>query len=245
MSDQTYQSPKVYPITIGIVVFVLFLILMCSLMNLIKTAGYTLMWLPEKLGVLQVAHKDEVTVIHMNDGPLSTVVFTRPGWYQIYTNDYDLLLASDSMASHGGTPWVNVRDPSGTLIDAVFIERGLRPYNSPFAKGRPVLAVQVIQPGAYRLRHPTKVADMSIVPDYTTGSEVNIYLFYVLQLGLVLLPFAYLIWKAQARSAQQVKSVKQLKRIRGEDFWKREVTRQKDGEPRPQPKTPTPGDKWW
>ncbi len=244
LTDETYHAPKIRPIVFGIILFILFLTVMCSLSDLVKFIGYPFLWVPEKLGLIQVIHPDDVTTIHMADGGTSTVNFTAPGWYQVYINDYDLLLASDDLANRGGKPWINARTPSGESAAIAFISRGLRPYDSPFAKGRPVLAIQVTELGDYQLRHPSKAADFSIVPDYSTGNEFTIYFFYALEIGLLLLPFAYLIRRSRVRLTQRVQSVKQLKRIDGNDFWKREINRQKDAGPQ-KPKNPNPAEKWW
>ncbi len=244
MSDQSYHPSKISPIVLGIILFVLFLMVLCSLPSLVKLAGYPFLWAPEQLGLLNVVHPNDVTVIHMGEGQNHTVTLTAPGWYQIYTNDSDLLQASDDLAVRSGKPWINARSPSGSPASIRFIERGLRPYDSPFAKGRPVMAIYVDEPGQYNLRHPTKPSDFSIAPDYTTGNEFTIYFFYILQFGVLMIPVAYFVRKSQIKLSRRINSVKQLKRIQGEDFWKRERTRQKDVEPK-KAAAHNSGDKWW
>ncbi len=244
MTDQNYQPSKYSPIALGVILFILLLVVLCSLSDLIKFAGYPLLWLPEQLGFVEVVHPRDVTVIHMSEGRDHTVQFPKTGWYQVYTNDYDLLLATDDLAVRGGKPWISARDPSGSAAGIGYIQRGLRPYDSPFAKGRPVLTIYAGEPGQYSLRHPTKPTDLTITPDYTTGNEFTIYFFYILQLAVLSAPFAYLIYRSRTRTVQRVKSVKQLKRIQGDDFWKREIHRKQAG---PDPKQPTykSSDKWW
>lgn len=243
MSEQSYKSPKVISIVVGVILFALFLILMCSLSDMVKAVGYPFLLLPEKLGLIEVVDRDQVRTIHMAEGQVTAMEFTRPGDYLIYTNDYDLLLASAELSGRAARPWVTVRAPSGESETVSYIERGLRPYDTPFARGRPVLRIAVTETGLYQLRHPSKAADLFIVPDTLTGNEFTIVSFYLIQAGVLLLPALYLFDHYRRLAVARVKSVKQLKHIQGDDFWKRELTRRKEGDVK-KPKD-VYHNKWW
>jgi hypothetical protein len=219
MTKASFQSPRLLTIGLGIAVFVLLLIALCSLSQGIKWAGSVLLFIPERLGLVHTVHPAEVFEFDMNRSP-SQVAFTRAGLYQVYTSDYDLLVISDQLAQSDAPPWITITEVgSDAPVVVTYITRGLLPYDTPHTSGRPVLEVQIPEPGDYVLDYPTRPAEMSMVPDYVTGHEALIYTAFAVQLLILALPFAILLYRREQRTWQQsrekrARSIEQFEKIR-------------------------------
>jgi hypothetical protein len=105
MTKASFQSPRLLTIGLGIAVFVLLLIALCSLSRGIKGAGSVLLFIPERL--VHTVHPAEVFEFDRNRSP-SQVAFTRGGLYQVYTSDDDLLVISDQLAQSDAPPWITI-----------------------------------------------------------------------------------------------------------------------------------------
>jgi hypothetical protein len=219
MTKVSFRPPRLLSIGLGIAVFILFLIALCSLSQGVKWAGSVLLFIPERLGLVRTVRPAEVFEFDMTRSP-AQVTFTRPGLYQVYTSDYDLLVISDQLAQSGSPPWITItKAGSDVPIVVTYITRGLLPYDTPHASGRPVLEVQIPEPGDYVLDYPTRPAEVSMVPDYLTGNEALIYTAFAVQLVILALPFAILLYRRERRTWQQsrekrARSIKQFEKIR-------------------------------
>jgi hypothetical protein len=219
MTKASFRPPRLLSIGLGIAVFILFLIALCSLSQGVKWAGSVLLFIPERLGVVRTVRPAEVFKFDMTRSP-AQVTFTRAGLYQVYTSDYDLLVISDQLAQSGSPPWVTITEVgSDAPIVVTYITRGLLPYDTPYASGRPVLEVQIPERGDYLLDYPTRPAEVSMVPDYVTGREALIYAAFAVQLLILALPFAILLYRREQRTWRQshedrARSIKQFEKIR-------------------------------
>jgi len=241
-----YRSPKIYAIILGVLIFTALLMLVCSLSETVKWVGASFLVLPERLNLVEVASRQEVTEIEMSSG--STILdFVRPENYAIYTKDYDLLVVSDSLreisknAANAGDvkSWLMVKSIStGEVVPIGFVYRGLMPYDSPLAQGRPVLKFEITNPGSYELKYSSRKALMYVVPDYISGKEGLIYFIYLVEIAILLVP----VWKIYAVFARRRKTkereIQGLKQIRGEGFWESEFQKKKaeekdNGSPKP------------
>jgi hypothetical protein len=219
MTKEGFRPPRLLTIVLGIAVFILFLIALCSLSQGVKWAGSVLLFIPERLGLVRTVRPAEVFEFDIARSPVQ-VTFTRAGLYQVYTSDYDLLVISDQLAQSGSPPWITITEAgSGAPVVVTHITRGLLPYDTPYAAGRPVIEVQVPEPGDYVLDYPTRPAEISMVPDYVTGHEALIYAAFAVQLLILALPPAILLYRREQRMRQRtheqrVRSVEQFERIR-------------------------------
>jgi hypothetical protein len=219
MTSGSYRSPRLLSIVLGIAVFALLVIALCSLSQGVKWTGSVLLFIPDRLGLVQTVRPAEVYKFDMSRSP-AQIRFTRAGLYQVYTSDYDLLVISDQLAQTGAPPWINVTHAdSGTPVAVTHITRGLQPYDTPYASGRPVIEVEIPEPGDYLLDYPTRPAEVSLVPDYATGHEVLIYTAFAIQLLILALPIAILLYRREQRIWQQsrekrARSVQQFEKIR-------------------------------
>ena len=219
MSKESFRPPRLRSIGMGIALFILFLIALCSLSQGVKWAGSVLLFIPERLSLVRTVQPSEVFEFDMTHSP-AQVKFTRAGLYQVYTSDYDLLVISDQLAQSDSPPWITITIAgSGTPANVSYITRGLLPYDTPHASGRPVLEVEIPEAGDYLLDYPTRPAEMSMVPDYVTGHEALIYTAFAVQLLILALPFAILLYRREQRAWRQehekrTRSVEQFEKIR-------------------------------
>lgn len=199
MANESYRPPRVGTIGLGIGLFVVLLILVCSLSQGVKWAGAALLFLPERLGLAEPVHRAEITPLDMQISPLQ-VSFAYAQAYHIYTSDYDLLVISDVLAQSDAPAWLTVIQ-SGTdaRVQVTILGRGLMPYDSPLAAGRPVLAMQIEEAGSYILDFPTRKATMTIVPDRTTGREAAILTTFAVQLAVLAAPLAVALYRRELR----------------------------------------------
>lgn len=219
MTKTSFQAPRLLTIGLGILLFTLLLMALCSLSQGVKWAGSVLLFLPERLGLVQTVHPGDVLPLDMDRSPVS-VTFTHAGLYQVYTADYDLLVISDQLAQSDSPPWITVTDTrSGETVAVRHITRGLLPYDTPHAPGRPVIEVVIPKPGDYLLDFPTRQARMAFVPDYVSGHETLMLACFAIQLLILASPLAAFLFRREQRTWHQrlqerARSTEQLEKIR-------------------------------
>jgi hypothetical protein len=224
MSATNYRSASFRSIFLGIAIFFLLLVVFLFLPDFIKVIGYPFLWIPDRLNIVAVPDAGDVQKFDLAVDD-QTVDFAQPGNYVAYTGDTDLLLTNDSLAEKNSVPWLLLQGPGGAEISPRYVERGLMPFDSPFAKGRPVLTFQIQTPGHYTLTHPHRQAIISILPDAVSGQEGWLWTIYIVELALI----GFVVWKIAGRrrlkQQARVKEIDGLKRIQGDDFWKAEMER--------------------
>jgi hypothetical protein len=219
MTPQRYQPARLRSIGLGIAVFVVILLALCSLSQGVKWTGTVLLFIPERLGLVRTVRPGEVLNIAMDRSP-TQVTFARAGLYQVYTSDYDLLVISDELARSDSPPWVTItRAEGGTPADITHIKRGLLPFDTPHVAGRPVLEIEILEPGSYILDYPTRGATMSLAPDYATGHEGMIYAAFAVQFLILALPFGLALFRREQHTwelvrAKRRQSVEQFEKLR-------------------------------
>ena len=181
----------------GIALFVILLVAVLNTPILFKYVGAGLTFIPSHLGLFQVVSRAEVMPVDIHSSPTS-ITFTKPGGYLLYTDDYDLQVVNDAIIASKGKPWINMQSESGQPVQVELIDRGLAIYDTPLASGRPVAKFEIISPGVYTMEHPRKPINIYIVPDYVSGKEGKIIFFICLEIGLVVLVIWYFIWGRRA-----------------------------------------------
>jgi hypothetical protein len=220
MPTESYRPAKLRTIGIGVAAFVVILVALCSLSRGVKWAGSVLLFIPERLGLVRTVRPGEVLALEMSRSP-AQVSFARAGLYQVYTSDYDLLVISDTLALSDALPWVSItRAGGGPPVLPTFIKRGLLPFDTPYASGRPVLEIKIPEAGSYILDFPTRGATMSLAPDYVTGRESLIYAAFAVQIFLLALPFGWLLLRREQHTRQILRakrrqSLEQFEKLRG------------------------------
>lgn len=226
MTIEGYRRAGVLQILLGIIIFVLVLAAICTLSAVVKQAGNALLYVPGWLGLVHRVTPAEIRELDLTGSPVMAR-FDRPGAYQVYTSDYDLLNISMLMEEGSTTKaWLKVV-PAGseTSLPVAFVSRGLMPFDSPYAEGRPVLRFDVPQPGPYELVFPTRKASIYFVPDEVTGREWYYWLIFALEAFIVLvLPGRYLLRRI-IEERTSFDEHRRTQRARADAFWQREEQR--------------------
>lgn len=230
MSETDSNSPKVSSILIGIIIFIILLVSVCSLSEVIKTLGAPFLYIPRQLGVIDSVTKADLIVVDMNRSP-DEIYFGKPGRYAAYAINYDILTTSDALMEAGAVPWLRLTSKSTNQeAEIVFVHRGILPFDSPLAKGRQILTFVIPEAGTYTAVHMTNPDKIYILPDYVTGKEKTLLFWYLLQILVILTPIALLIQKNRAKKKKKIDEIIGLKKNNGEDFWQKELnSQQKDG----------------
>lgn len=226
MTTKGYRRAGVVQILIGIVIFIILLGTICTLSTLVKRAGNALLYVPGWLGLVHRVTPAEVEELDLTSSPVMAR-FDHAGAYQVYTSDYDLLNISMLMEEGSAAkPWLKiVPEGSNTSVPIAFVSRGLSPFDSPYAAGRPVLRFELPQPGLYELVFPTRKASIFFVPDEVTGREWFYWLIFAVEAFIVLfLPGRYIIRRI-VRERSDFDEHRRTQRARADAFWLREEHR--------------------
>lgn len=221
------KSPTFRAMLFGIVIVIIAMMLVCALGDVLKIVGAPFLFIPGTLGIIQTVGPEDVRTVEMADSP-TIVRLLQPGLYAVYVDDIDLLTITDSLINSNGNPWLKVKAlDNGEKIPAAFIERGLRLYDTPYARGRPVINFAITRPGAYELTHPRRNITMSIVPDYTSGRETLFTLIYVVQIALVA-GIVIIFWRRRTRTERQaVKTEREAWIKRANAYWEKRAAQQR------------------
>jgi len=216
------KQPSCSSIGLGISLFVLAIIAFFYIPDIVKYTGMALMYIPAKLGIIEMITPVDVVSISIDQSP-SIVTISNPGRYAFYTNNLDLLEINDAIAGTDAKPWLNMRAiETDKNIDLTMVERGLSFFDTPFARGRPVLLFTIAEPGTYRMQHPTRPGNyIYIVPDVTTGKET--YIIFVVFVEMVIFggSVLYTFRKRIAASRQKRRDELEKNRARVERTWKK------------------------
>ncbi len=227
MAGGTPRAPRIRDILLGLIALVALTVVLVNLAVLIKLVGNALLVIPSALGVVRQVTRDEVFTYDLVTSP-TEVGFGQPGCYAVYAYDYDLLTTSDALEEAGAPPWITlVSRTTGEAVPIMFVGRGLRPYDTVLAKGRPVLTFVITRPGAYLMYHPARRADLAIVRDYITGQERTIVAAYLVQIGVVVGPPAILLTRRYLARRHVRREAQRARREQADAFWQR---RQREGE---------------
>ncbi len=151
----SYTAPRVRNILLGILLCGLCLAFFGYLAEITKWFGYIFLYIPARLGMINQISASQVQTIDFSTSP-TEIVFSKPEAYVVYTAHLDLLMMSDRILEEGFQPWLRIIHlDSGQEVNVESIQRGLMPYDTPFAKGRPIYFFKIPQAGRYQLLHPT------------------------------------------------------------------------------------------
>ncbi len=221
------KAPTFRAMLVGIVVVIIAMMLVCALSDVLKVVGSPFLFIPGALGIIQTVGPEDVRTIPMADSP-TIVRLLHPGLYAVYVDDADMLTITDALINSNGHAWLKVKAlDTGEQIPATLIDRGLRLYDTPYAKGRPVINFAITRPGAYELTHPRRNITMSLVPDYSTGHETLFTLIYVVQIALVA-GIVVFFWRRRTRTARTASKTEREAWIkRANAYWEKRAAQQR------------------
>jgi hypothetical protein len=186
----------------------------------VKIAGAGLMLIPSALGIVHQVSPHEVFTYNLSTSP-TLVGISQPGRYAVYAYDYDLLSLSDNLEQSGAAPWITLKSQiTGEAVPVTFASRGMRAYDTPLAKGRPVLSFVIEKPGMYVMAHPARPVVISIVRDYVTGHEPTLTLVFLAQIAVILLPLMFVYTRGYLARRNARKAAQQQRRAESDAFWR-------------------------
>jgi hypothetical protein len=220
MKESEYNPPLVRNILLGILAALAFFLMFNYLSQLVKWGGATMLFLPARLGIIRQASFSEVIQVDFSTSP-TQVSFPRAGQYAFYTSNHDLLVITDMLIEAEGKPWLVLTSESGQKVPVAFIARGLMPYDTPLASGRPIYTLQIPQAGNYTIAHPTRpLLTVQFVPDYVTGKErLHSSILTIETLGLIALG-VFLVYRRRNKVEGRFKAARREKRQQVDAFWK-------------------------
>lgn len=221
MSTGLPKSPTFSSIILGISLFVIALLAFLKIPDVIKFSGTVLMYVPAKLGLIDIVMPEDVILLPLEENP-SLIMIPSPGQYVMYLNNYDMLVVHDAIAEKGSDPWLKIQSEElDTQIKLTLIKRGLSWYDTPFARGRPVVTFTIEQPGTYQFTHPTRQDYMYLLPDFVTGKESQIIFWVLAEIVLIGGVVFYIFHKRAASIREKRLKIQADNRTRVEDTWKR------------------------
>ncbi len=220
MSGSSYQPPAFRNILIGIVLAgALVFLLVGALAQVVKWAGQPFLILPSMLGLTGLVMPADVQHASLNTLG-DTLQFNHAGRYALYTSNWDLLELTEKSLQQQRKPWLVITSQmSGTEVPVSYVERGLRPYDTPFAPGRPVMTFVIPAFGFYTVRHPDSAAGIALAPDYTTGREAAVAWLMAAQAALVALSLAVVSGQRYARRRTVRQAEQEARRQAADAFW--------------------------
>ena len=231
MSDQRYQPPSFRNIIIANVIFLVLLGSLCTFPSTVKRVGDVFLYIPSQLGLVQRVMPGEIRTIDLRTASPALLEITTPGQYAVFADSYELLMIN-TLSGENAWSWLDVKSRTTDEPVKVFpVERGIRPYDTPFAEGRPIFVFEINAPGSYEIAYLTRYAFISIVPDYTTGKEQVIVLAYVLQIAILLAPWGIAYYRRYQRQRIRIKDIEGpqvQRRAQGEAFWRAEIRKRKE-----------------
>ncbi|RPI78778.1 MAG: hypothetical protein EHM45_05345 [Desulfobacteraceae bacterium] len=220
MEKKNRYAHQMMHLFLGILVFIPIAILLYFSPDLIKLLGSPFLYLPEKLEWIHLPAKNEVIKVDpATQG--HTIFFGKPGGYVVYTDDIDLLFLQASQTDKKRGPWL-VEETEQGPIAFYFVSRGIRPYDTTLAKGRPFLCFTIVKPGSYEFAFNWpggEAASISILPDYMNGKEDILLTVYFAQLAFLagLWWAVYHLFTLKKRRADKIEQKE--KAIRARQLW--------------------------
>lgn len=219
MQESSYRPSNIRSIILGIIAFTILLLTFCGLSEVIKAAGSPFLILPQQIGAIPKVTRADVQTYSMQDSPVQ-FNFQRTGEYAVYTNDIDLLMTTDQIIESNGNPWINIIEISnGQKLDVNFVSRGMFPFDSALAKGRPVFIFKITNPGIYQLSFPRRYATIFILPNNTFGYEGRILFFVIVQLLIIAYPIFLILRKMFRKRQAKISEIRGLKKKSDQEFW--------------------------
>ncbi len=225
MFETTYRPATVRAILTGVIALMLLCVFSWSLGAVIKWVGAPFLLLPDALGLARQVQRQEIMPFDLNVSP-NAVTLPAAGRYAIYIGAVEVLEVTDQIMASGADPWLSVKSlANGRAQPVEFIRRGMAPFDTPFAPGRPVMTFTVPAAGRYELTHMRRLATAAIVPDYVTGQESLLWTLYAVQLALVVGVPALLYYQRHRDEWEMAAQLKARRRAEVDAFWERQRSR--------------------
>jgi hypothetical protein len=224
------KQPTIHSILLGIIFFIIALLAFFRLPDVVKYSGAALMFVPSKLGLFDMVTPKDVIPLPLEKNP-SLITIPSPGQYVMYLNNYDLLVVHDAIVASDSKPWMKLQSEDfDTQVELTLIARGLTWYDTPFARGRPVVSFTIDQPGTYQFTHPARQDTMYLVLDTVTGKESLITFWVLAEIAVISGVVFYIVRRRTAPARAQRLKTRAENQARVENAWRRIEKRKEEKE---------------
>jgi hypothetical protein len=221
MNAEGYRAPSIRSIVGGCLLALLILAPLLFISTVVKWVGAPFLFLPQSLGLLPAATRAEVRTIDLSTSP-NQVDLPAAGPYLVYTDNFELLDVTLQLEQSNATPWLRVSDPSsGAFAPMTYVERGLMPFDPVFVRGRPVFRFVASRPGTYTVEHMTRNSQLAIIPDRTTGYEMQMLLAALVQAALVVWLVGSLVRRRARERAARIEALLAPGRVSPKELQRR------------------------
>ena len=215
------KPPSIGSIVLGIFLAILAFLAFLRLSDVVKFAGAALMYVPAKVGLIDMVKPQDVIPLPLAENP-SSITIPSPGSYILYLNNYDLLAIHDAVVAAHGRSWIKFQSEElGSEVDITLIGRGLAWYDTPFAPGRPVVTFKIDQPGVYQVIHSARPDTAYLVPDTLTGKESIITFWVLVEVAVIGAVVFYFVRRRTASRREQRINIREQNRARVKSTWER------------------------
>ena len=230
MIDLGKSSKPLRSFFIGLLAFGAIFLAAIQLPNIAKTLGTPFMLWPEFLGVTQRVRTDEIVTVTLGARAVeSSAEIPQTGNYLLYTDNYELL---NNAVQSGSISWMKLFSvASADRIPLTSVDRGLRPYDTPLARGRPILRFELPRSGSFNFEHPSQGEPVNIylVPDYLTGREATLSILFLFQLALVIAIPLTIHYYATCDARQEREAQRASSRAKTDAFFENERKKRSAG----------------
>ena len=200
-----------------IALIVLACVIICWLPEIIKVTGAVFLVIPRQLGLVRQVTPGEIQVVDMFARE-QQVTLAQPGRYLVYY-DFPLFVDSTVHFTWNSPPrFMLTLHGTDERTSMTEIQRGLRLYDTPFARGRPIYGFEIEQAGTYHLIHSPRPVMVSFVPDYITGRESALAWSIGMQFGVILAVICGLYYRRRRHRQQRLVEIVRRKSARAEAF---------------------------
>ena len=207
MTGDAYRPPTLRAMVGGCLLTLLILVPLVFISSAVKYVGLPFLLLPRALGLLPRVTVDEVLRLDLSSSP-NDLALPAAGAYLVYCDNYDLLDLTLQLENAHALPWLKLTSAdSGSTVPLEFVERGLMPFDPIEAAGRPIFRFAVSRPGVYRAEHLRRDSGVVVIPDYTTGAELEMLLAALIQATVLVALVQWFIQRRRRARAARIASL--------------------------------------
>ncbi len=227
MNGDSYRPPTLRAMAAGCLLTLLVLVPLVFISSTVKYIGLPFLLLPRALGLLPRVPVEDLRPLDLSSSP-NDLDLPVAGGYLVYCEDFDLLDLTLQLEQSQDLPWLRVAAvDSGAFVPVAFVERGLMPYDPIEAPGRPIFRFVVPRPGVYRAEHLRRDSVVVVVvPDVTTGAELEMLLAALLQAALLVALVQWLIQRRRRAREARMAALLAPGRLSPKDLQRRHAERQ-------------------
>jgi hypothetical protein len=219
MTSGLPKPPTITSIILGILACVVSILAIGQIDAITKWTGAALTFIPAQLRILKMVTPSQVLSVDFSTSP-TIVDFPKTGAYNLYTDNYDLLAITDALMVKQNPAWLNIHEMGQEeLLPVLYVTRGLVPYDTPFAAGRPIYYFVIPAPGQYVIEHPRRPTNVYFVPDYTTFHEARFIIAFAVEIILLLALILWLWYRRQKHHLSAAARMRKERRAEVEKFW--------------------------